>query len=389
MTEDRVVDLLKQLVSIESVNLAYPGGVGEAAMADAVEAWARDAGLTVERQEVTPGQDNVLVTLEVSRARGTLLFEAHMDTVALEPMGADALRPELRDGRLYGRGACDTKGSLASMMVAMERLRGRRDELGINVALLAVVDEEHAFTGITRYIDSDAEATAAVVGEPTDLRLVIAHKGCVRGDIRVVGRAAHSSEPHFGVSAIDAMADVLVELRALSERLQGKMHPLLGSPTFSVGLIEGGAGVNVVPEICTIAYDRRTLPEETPQEALASLDELLDRVRVRRSDVRIERPEPRLVSGGLDTAPEDTLVTAARAACEAVGQVGTPVGVPYGTDASQLQLRRGIPAIVFGPGSIAQAHGAGEYVPIEHLHRAVEIYEGIALRYADGGKSQA
>src|SRR5690606_15412874 len=108
---------------------------------------------------------------------------------------------------------------------------------------------------------------------------------------------------------------------ALSERLQGKMHPLLGSPTFSVGLIEGGAGVNVVPEICTIAYDRRTLPEETPQEALASLDELLDRVRVRRPDVRIERPEPRLVSGGLDTAPEDTLVTAARAACEAVGQV--------------------------------------------------------------------
>lgn len=309
-----------------------------------------------------------------------------MDTVALEPMGEDAVRPVVRDGRLYGRGACDTKGSMAAMMIAMERLRDRRDELSANVALLAAVDEEHAFTGVLRYIESDARATAAVVGEPTDLQLVVAHKGCVRGDLRATGRAAHSSEPHRGVSAIDAMADVLVALRSLPGQLRERSHPLLGSPTFSVGMIEGGTGVNVVPEICTITYDRRTLPGERKDDVLRELDAVIDRVRDHHAEARIERLEPRLVDDALDTPIDASLVHAASDACRAAGADGTPVGVPYGTDASKLQDRRGIPAIVFGPGSIAQAHGAEEYVPIDHLHRAVEIYEGIALRYSEDGR---
>lgn len=381
MADDRVVDLLTELVAIESVNLAYPGGVGEAGMADAVEAWARNAGLRVERQQVAPGQDNVLVLLDAPGATETLLYEAHMDTVALAPMGKAALQPKIHHGRVYGRGACDTKGSLAAMMVAIERLRNRRAELPVNVVLLASVDEEHAFTGILRYIESDHFASAAVVGEPTDGHLVVAHKGCVRGTIRTVGRAAHSAEPHRGVSAIDAMADVLLTLRDLSESLEERAHPLLGASTFSVGLIEGGTGVNVVPETCTITWDRRTLPEETPDEALAQLDAMLDRVRERHGDARIERPAPLLVSEGLDTSLNELLVHAARQACVAAGLDGAPVGVPYGTDASKLQHRRGIPAIVFGPGSIAQAHGASEYVPIEQLWRAVDVYTGIALRF--------
>ena len=136
MTDERVVRLLREMVAIESVNLAYPGGTGEAAMADYVETWARGAGLRVERQELETGQANVLVTLDVPNPTGTLLFEAHMDTVALAPMER-ALDAEVRDGRVYGRGACDTKGSMAAMMVAMERLATQRDELAVNVALVA------------------------------------------------------------------------------------------------------------------------------------------------------------------------------------------------------------------------------------------------------------
>lgn len=380
MTDDRVVRLLRDLVRIESVNLAYPGGVGEAAMAAYVEQWAREAGFRVERQEFDTGQANVLVTLDVPDATGTLLYEAHMDTVALAPM-TNALDAEVRDGRVYGRGACDTKGSMAAMMVAMERLAARREELSVNVALVAVVDEEHAFTGVLRYIASDAEATAAVVGEPTDLRLVIAHKGCVRGEIRTTGKAVHSAEPHLGINAIDAMADVLVGLRELPETLARQSHPLLGSPTFSIGLIEGGTGVNVVPAGCSITYDRRVLPQERHDDALAELDAVLDRVRARRNDATIERPDPYLVSDGLDTDPDAPLVLAGSAACAATGVESEPIGVPYGTDASKLQKRRGIPAVVLGPGSIAQAHGADEFVPIDELHCAVEIYAGIALRY--------
>ncbi len=380
MTDDRVVELLREMVRIESVNLAYPGGVGEAAMADYVETWARAAGFRVERQVLDTGQTNVLVTLDVPNAAGTLLYEAHMDTVALAPMER-ALDAEVRDGRVYGRGACDTKGSMAAMMVAMERLAARRDELAVNVALVAVVDEEHAFTGVLRYIASDAEATAAVVGEPTDLRLVIAHKGCVRGEVRTTGKAAHSAKPHLGVNAIDAMADVLVGLRELPETLARQSHPLLGSPTFSVGLIEGGTGVNVVPASCAITYDRRVLPHERHDDALAELDAALDRVRARRKDATIERPAPYLVSDALDTEPDAPLVRAASSACEAAGVDPDPIGVPYGTDASKLQTRRGIPAVVLGPGSIGQAHGADEFVPIDELHLAAEIYAGIALRF--------
>lgn len=387
MTDDRVVALLERLVAIESVNRAYPGGVGEAAMADAVADWARAAGFRVERQEVTPGQDNVLVTLDAPRATGTLLFEAHMDTVALAPM-PDALDPVVRDGRVHGRGACDTKGSLAAMMVAMERLREQRAELAVNVALLAAVDEEHAFTGVLRYIASDAPASAAVVGEPTDLRLVVAHKGCVRGEIVTGGRAAHSSEPHLGISAIDAMADVLVALRALPADLGRRAHPLLGTPTFSVGLIAGGTGVNVVPDRCAITYDRRTLPGEWADAVLAELDAALDRAREVRQDARIERPAPLLVDDALDTAPDSPLAVAAGRACAETGLDATPVGVSYGSDASKLQALRAIPAIVFGPGSIAQAHGADEYVPIAHLHRAVDFYMGIARHYRPGEEGE-
>lgn len=376
-----VVDLLRDLVSINSVNPGYPGGVGEARIADYVEQHGRKLGLTVTRQDVSPGRQNVLITLPVDGATDTLLFEAHMDTVALDPMGDAGLKPVVRDGKLFGRGACDTKGSLATMLVAIERLRDRTADLQCNIALLAAVDEEHAFTGITAFIDSDAPATVAIVGEPTELEIVIAHKGCVRGDIHTHGRAAHSANPDRGVSAIDGMADVLTGLRSLKPQTGGHSHPLLGDPTFSVGLIDGGTGVNIVPEHCTITYDRRVLPGETPDQVLAQIDTVLDKVRAARPDITIERPAPALISNALDTPPGSSLVHAAVESSRQAGLMLTPVGVPYGTDASKLQKRRGIPAIVFGPGSISLAHGAGEYVPLDDLTKAIAFYEGVALRY--------
>lgn len=377
---DLVVKLLQDLISIDSVNPAYPGGVGEAALADYVELHCRRLGLDVQRQPVFPGRDNILVTLCVPGANQTLLYEAHMDTVALAPMDA-ALRPVVRDGRVYGRGACDTKGSLASMLVALARLRERRAELRTNVALLAAVDEEYRFTGVLAFIASGADASAAVVGEPTDLRVVVAHKGCVRGAIHTRGRAAHSSAPECGVSAIDGMADVIVGLRSLPDRLATRHHPMLGRPTFSVGLIEGGTGINTVPEHCTMTYDRRTLPGELPEQILAELDKVLDSVRVTRPDIAIVRPQPTLIDDALETATGSSLVAAARAACAAIGIEDTPIGVPYGTDASKLQARRGVPSIVFGPGSISQAHGADEFVPVDDLIRAAAVFEEIALRF--------
>lgn len=378
---DRVVKLLQDLISIDSVNPAYPGGVGEAALADYVELHCQRLGLDVQRQAVTAGRDNILATLTVPGATQTLLYEAHMDTVALAPMGEAGLRPIIREGRLYGRGACDTKGSLASMLIAMARLRDRRAELRTNVALLAAVDEEYQFTGVLAFIASDADTSAAVVGEPTDLRVVVTHKGCIRGTIHTRGHAAHSSAPECGISAIDGMADVIASLRSLPDRLAARHHPMLGRPTFSVGLIEGGTGINTVPEHCTITYDRRTLPGELPEQILAELDEVLDSVRITRPDIAIDRPQPTLIDDALETAMDSSLVAAARAACAAIDVDDAPIGVPYGTDASKLQARRGVPSIVFGPGSISQAHGADEFVPVNDLIRAAAVYEEIALRF--------
>jgi acetylornithine deacetylase len=324
-----------------------------------------------------------MARLTVPGARQTLLFEAHMDTVPGDSMGERAWRPEVRDGRLYGRGSCDTKGSLAAMLVALELLLARRGELNMHVALLATVDEELQFTGIRHFVDSDERVEAAVVGEPTDLRVVIAHKGCLRVRVSTLGRAAHSARPEVGINAIDHMADVLYALRGLQERLPARQHPLVGSPTLSVGIIEGGTGVNVVPDRCTIDVDRRTIPGEGMESALAEIDALLADVRRSRPDVRLELSPPTTEDWPLDTPVDAAVVQAAQAACRALGRPDALLGVPYSTDASKLWALREVPSIVLGPGSITQAHTADEFVPVAHLSAAAEIYERTALELSE------
>jgi acetylornithine deacetylase len=379
--EERLVRLLCDLISTESVNPAYPGGErGEAAVADYVESYCRRLGLDVVRQAVLPGRENVLARLDAPGvsgrlgARPTVLFEVHMDTVNLD--GAAGLRPEVRDGRVYGRGACDAKGALAAMLGALEVLAARRDDLAVNVWLLGAVDEEYRYRGVLGFLDSGLRVDAAVVAEPTELRVVTAHKGCVRTRISTVGRAAHSSRPDDGVNAIEHMADVVDALRALRGRMAtaSRRHPLVGSPTLSIGRVWGGTAVNVVPDRCTVEIDRRTVPGEDAAGVLAEIDAALDAVRARVPGLSVEREAPFVADWPLDTPAEAAVVRAAGAACRAAGLPEAPVGVPYGSDASKLQALGGVQSIVFGPGSIAQAHTPDEFVPIADLTRAAQVY---------------
>ena len=379
MTE-QLIELLSDLVALESVNPAYPGGSrGEAAVANYVESYCRRLGLAVTRQPVLSGRDNIRAELCVPSAQQTLLFEAHMDTVDLGPMGAQALRPDVREGRLYGRGSCDTKGSLAAMLLAMQSLQTEPERLGVNVMLLATVDEEYGFRGVTAYVDSKYPVQAAVVGEPTELRIVVAHKGCVRWRLSTTGRAAHSSRPEDGDNAIDQMAEVLQSLRAFQARLRGRRHPLVGSPTLSVGRIWGGTGVNIVPERCTIEIDRRLIPGEDAQGALAEVDAFLAECAVDNPLLKVAREEPFVADWPLETPSDAAVVSAACAACASLNLPTQPIGVPYGTDASKLWALGGIPAIVLGPGSIAQAHTAEEYVSLAEVVAAADLYRRIAL----------
>jgi len=380
VNNERVVDLLCDLIAIPSVNPVYDAASpGEGQMAAYVETWATGLGLLVERQPVFPGRDNIFVRLAGPEGAPVLLFEAHMDTVGVDGMAAP-FAPEVRDDRVYGRGACDTKGSLAAMMAAIERLVTDGADLACTVELLAAVDEETSGRGAIAFVARNSTASAAIVGEPTDCRLVNRHNGCVRGEIDVIGRSAHTSVAGEGVNAIDGMADVIVALRAVNHDLVTRPGGPAANGSLTVSLISGGTGINVVPERCVVSYDRRIVPGQTSQHALAEIDAALDSVRGSRPDIRIERHAPWLEGDTLSTPPESEIVAAASAACDGLGLPGTPEWVPYGSDASKFQ-EGGVPAVVFGPGSIAQAHAIDEYVPVADLETAAAFYREVALRF--------
>jgi len=287
----------------------------------------------------------------------------------------------VRDGCVYGRGACDTKGSLAAMMAAVEALARERERLSGTVLLLAAVDEETSGQGARAWVNAGGIADAAIVGEPTELRLVNRHNGCVRGRIVVTGSAAHTSVAREGVNAIDAMADVILALREVNDTLSAAPGGQPANGSLTVSLVEGGAGINIVPERCAIQYDRRTVPGGTSAAALAEIDAALERVRAARPEVGIAREEPWLVGDSLSTAAEASIVGAGAAACARAGLDPEPAFVPYGSDASKFQ-DGGIPTIVFGPGSIAHAHSHGEFVPVSDLAAAAAFYRDFALGLA-------
>ena len=381
----RALAILRDLIAIPSVNPAYdPESAGESLIATYIAAWARSLGLDVHRQSVFPGRDNVLVRLAPEDADAgnppVLLLEAHTDTVSVDTM-ADPFTPSIRDGRLYGRGACDTKGSLAAMMAAVESLVAERNDLPCVVELLAAVDEETSGTGVRAHVEAGHRADGAIVGEPTGLRVIHAHNGCIRGEIVVTGRAAHTSVAGEGINAIEGMAEVIVALRDLNAELANRAGGVAANGSLTVSHISGGTGINIVPEQCVISYDRRTVPGEVAADVLAEIDAALGRVRSARPDLGIERRVPALIDNALDTAPDAGIVRVASAANLSLGLDPAPTTVPYGSDASKLGVDAGVPAIVYGPGDIAQAHGAGEYVEIAQVEAAAAFYRAVALGF--------
>ncbi|CAA9429532.1 MAG: Acetylornithine deacetylase [uncultured Rubrobacteraceae bacterium] len=367
---------LEDLIRIQSVNPFFGEDArGEWEIAGYVERRCREAGLKVHRQPVSPGRENVVAELRVGHPENALLFEAHMDTVSLGSM-ENPLEPTYVGDRLYGRGACDTKGSLAAMLHAVEECARNPEQLSSDVVLCAAVDEERAFEGILAFIDSDVSVAGAVVGEPTDLGIVVAHKGCARFRLTTRGKAAHSSVPHEGDNAIYRMAEVM---EVIKEDVEGGLadldHPLVGPPTIVVSTIRAGTQINIVPEECAIEVDRRIVPGEDAREVLDGILKTLQE-RLHGSNVHFDAEEL-LLDWPLDTPPESATARCAQRVASEMGLEDRLHGVAYGSDASKLQQLKGVPSIVFGPGSIAQAHSGEEWVPAEHVERAAEFYAGM------------
>ena len=387
ISEGEVAALLSDLVALPSVNPLHGSSLqapyGEARVADYVERFGRSLGLATERQAVLLGRDNVLVTLPGVDERRCLLFECHMDTVPGWEGRPGPFEPRLIDGRLYGRGACDVKGTLAAMLACLRFLVQHQLKPRRSLVLAAVVDEEHQARGVAHLAENGPRAEAAVVGEPTGLAIAVAHKGCVRWRISTHGRSVHSSKSHLGVNAIDAMVDLLTALRVeLAPSLTRRSHPLVGSPTFSVCTIRGGVAVNVIPADCEIEIDRRTIPGEELAEVVAELEEAVRRVVARRPDLVVDVPAPFVADPALGTPEDAPIVQQLRRAIESVRGEAQIVGVPFGTDASKLS-QVGIPSVVFGPGNIDLAHTVDEHVELAEVARAAEILVALALASAD------
>jgi acetylornithine deacetylase len=358
---------------------------GEAEITRFVENCVRTLGLAVERQEVEPGRHNVVARLDgvIPPENGgrILLVDVHQDTVGVEGM-ADPFEPRVADGRVYGRGACDVKGSLAVMLSVLARLAEDPPPQMPTVILACTVNEENGFTGVKRLARSltggdcsllERLPDAAIVCEPTGLDVVVAHKGVVRWRCETFGRAAHSSSPELGENAIYKMGHVVQALQQYSTALmrEGETHPRLGAATMNVGTISGGAGVNTVPDHCCVEIDRRLLPGEDPAKAQAAVQEYVVS-RVEEGNVP-QHEKPSLFAPALSDAHNGRLADHLVNVAKRCGVTARHAAVPYATDAWAI-AEAGVPTVVFGPGSIEQAHTIDEWIAVEQLHLAATIF---------------
>ena len=373
----RIRSLLEKFVSIHSVNPALDGGPGEVEMATALFDYLEEAGMSPRRQVVEAGgRDNILVSLEGSAGGPVLMWQAHMDTVT--PSGKAWPEAVTEGTAVHGRGACDTKGSLVAMVEALHMVWDLEPHQRTSILFVGGIDEEVSGGGAAALCEAQMGIDMAIVGEPTGLELATAHKGVLRFEIETVGSPSHSSKPHLGVNAIHHMSRVLDALEnGYIPTLAEIDHPLVGNPTICTSLIRGGKALNIVPAQCVISLDRRVNPGEDSEEILADIDELL--ASLADDGIEARRGYTPLDMGALDTPTDHPLVKLLQEARQSIlGDPGRPIGVPYGTDASWF-APAGIPCVIFGPGSIDQAHSDEEWVEIEDTALAAEIIAETAV----------
>jgi acetylornithine deacetylase len=357
------LELISRLVAIDSVNPSLvPGGAGEAEIADFVASWARASGLSAELLTGTAGRPSVVVRASGSGGGRTLLLCGHLDTVGVAGM-VDPFVARVDGDRLYGRGAYDMKAGLAACLLACREAAG----LGLrgDVVVAAVADEEHASLGVQEALKV-VRADAAIIPEPTEQSVIVAHKGFVWSEIELRGVAAHGSRPEFGVDAIVAAGPVLTRLGELDASLAAVEHPLLGRGSVHASLISGGEELSSYPAHCVLSIERRTLPGETASGVEAEVAALIGDADA--SQRTLLAREPFAIDPGAEIV---SLV------CDAAG--GAPViGAPYWTDAAFLAAA-GIPTVLYGPGGEG-AHADVEWVSVSDTERVVRTLVDVAAR---------
>ncbi len=365
------VALAQCLVSIPSVNpLLEEGGQGEGAIADQCAVWLESWGFQVEVSEVAPGRFNVIA--QFGGDGGTLL-NGHLDTVGVSGMTVPAFG-EVRGSRLYGRGSCDMKAGVAIILAAARRYAEANDPAScdpLTVALTA--DEEHASVGMDAFVKSGFLADRAIVCEPTDLLVMPAHKGFLWVTLEVIGRAAHGSRPEEGIDAIRNAGRILQALDVYEERVlqSGDRHSLLGHPSIHAGTITGGVAPSVYPEACQVVLEERVLPGTQVEEVMKNLESWLESLRTSTPNLTVELSR-RLFRPGTEVSTNSPFVCSLLDCCEEVTGSSGVAGMTAWVDAAFLN-EAGIPALCFGPGSIAQAHSADEWVELAQVRAGAAV----------------
>jgi acetylornithine deacetylase len=373
-----LVRTLADLVAIDSVNpTLVPGGAGERAVAEHVAGVMRSLGMEVEVHEAAPGR-----TSAVGRLRGTgvgrsLMLNGHLDTVGVEGM-EQPFTPRIEDGRLYGRGAYDMKGSLAACLAAVRALVDSGTRLAGELIVAAVADEEDASLG-TADVVARGPTDGAIVTEPTELALGLAHKGFAWFEVESRGRAAHGSRWDLGIDANLRMGRVLTEIADLERELRGRpRHAIVGPPSLHVGLIQGGTGPSTYAARSAASVERRTLPGETDETVAAEIRAAIDRARS--ADPSIQATLTRkLVRPPFEARTGDLVAAVENAAAVVLGRPPERVGLPFWTDAA-LCAAAGIETVVFGPIG-AGAHETIEWVDLDSCARVAEVLARAAISY--------
>lgn len=379
---DSVVSLLQKMVGFDTIN-SHISGVpnAERELAIYLESYAQNEGWSTQRlpiDDTENGDFNLLITLEINESQPWLLFESHLDVVTIEGMTIEPFAAKIEDGKIYGRGVCDTKASGAAMIFALKRYRKNQQlqtSQANNIAIIFTCDEEvmkkGALTFAHRHLPNlGFKPEGVIVGEPTMLQPIVAHNGVTRILVRTHGVAAHSSNPANGRSAISEMVKVIQLLESEYIPSLTAMHELTGKAQSSINTIRAGRQTNIIPDLCEISIDRRVVPGEKTEDILPQIERVLAPLQAANPDAGIE-----IEIGFLDPSlspREGAFTDFVNRVLAHFGDV-TPQGVPYGTDASNFD-EVGLNAIVLGPGHISQAHTKDEWIEIAQVEKAVEVY---------------
>lgn len=380
--EDDLINLTKSLVRIPSVN--PPGD--EQDLAEFMARELQSYGFSSRLVEIAPKRANVIASYQGRRAGRTVLLNGHMDVVPTGDVALwkyDPFSATLKGGKIFGRGSVDMKGGLAAAMVAARAfINTHGDDFAGKIILTGVIDEENAGLGTKSLVEDGIRADMAIIAEPTDGMIYRAHKGVLWFEITTKGVSLHSSQVKTGtaVNAIYKMTKVVNALENYLSELEKRKDSLVGNPTISVGMIKGGTKTNVVADSCTVTVDRRLLPNESPKKALDEIRKILSDLSKKDKKLQTEIRVVLEREGAIVEPNEEIVKITMDAAKEVTGKSPRVTGCIATTDMAFLVNQGKIPTVVYGPGSLEQAHIANEFVEVGELVKAAKVYASVFER---------